>query len=223
MPKDSIDVISAIKRPFTDIKHLIIGLILFNIPIVNIFTPAYFFRCIRGTYLGHTFLPDWNDVKDLLKDWLEMLMIGLLFISIPFLLFLVFFQSISILFNKIGQVYQETTLANFSSNILEIFSLIISDKLFLVLVLIFFVSLYFMIIGFLMQNDKKAKKFDYKAIFKKGLSLKFFAAFVLIMISSMIVGSFISLIPYVGEGISNFLMGVISFTLYAQVYLTLGK
>ena len=75
MVKHSMDIEGAFKRPFTNIKNLIIGLILFNIPIVNNFTPAYCFRCIRGTYLGHTFLPDWDDIRGLFKDWIIMVIV----------------------------------------------------------------------------------------------------------------------------------------------------
>ena len=39
----------AIKRPFTDLKILLIGIVLSIIPIVNWFTFGYFLECARTT------------------------------------------------------------------------------------------------------------------------------------------------------------------------------
>ena len=217
MVNNSIDITSAIRKPFTNIKNLVIGLILFNVPIINIFAPAYFFRCIRGTYSGHTFLPDWKDIKDLMKDWIIMFVIGLTYMIIPIGFALLFFKNFSNLVESISQISLE------NASISEIILLILSNKPFLVFVLIVAIAVYFMNMTYLVVNDKRIKKISANIILKKAFTIGYFIGFILITVVELVLGPIISMIPIVGQGISNFLLGVISFTLFAQVYLTISK
>lgn len=196
---------------------MVIGLILFNVPIINIFAPAYFFRCIRGTYLGHTFLPDWKDIKDLMKDLVIMFVIGLRYIMIPIGFALLFFKNFSNLFESISQISLEIT------SISEIILLILLNKLFLLFALIAAIAVYFMNMTYLVVNDKRIKKISANIILKKAFTMRYFIGFISITAVELVLGSIISMMLIVGQGISNFLLGVMSFTLFAQVYLTISK
>lgn len=55
------DVGRAAKRPFTDIKSLIIGIVLMIIPIVNFAVVGYMLKCAKTAAQGDYTLPEWTD------------------------------------------------------------------------------------------------------------------------------------------------------------------
>src|SRR3989338_4257009 len=59
------DFSTAFKKPFGDIKKLLIGCLLNLIPIVNLFATGYFFQVAKNTMAKKKDLPEWKDWKDL--------------------------------------------------------------------------------------------------------------------------------------------------------------
>jgi len=215
------DIAGAFKRPFTNLKNLIIGLIIFNIPLINIFAPAYFFRCIRGTYMGNTSLPDWNNIRGLLKDWLVMFVIGIIFLSVPLLLLIIAFVTISDTPEFLSFIENGFT-TNFELY-KSIFVLIISNKFLALAFIMLIIASYFQIMTLLIVNDKKIKKVNIQIIIIRALTLNYFIGFIAIGIVGILIAGIVSFIPFIGTGMGNFIAGVISFTLYSQIYLTISK
>ncbi len=81
------NLLLALKRPFTDIKKLVIGYILFIIPIVNLLVNGYFLRCALSAMKNDYNLPEWNDWKGLFID--GVLSLGITIIYFSPLIFLV--------------------------------------------------------------------------------------------------------------------------------------
>jgi len=82
------DLKFALQRPFTDIKKLLIGILLSVIPLVNLFSFGYQIECARLTLKKKKNLPEW-------KNWKELFINGLLYFIIVLIYFIpVIFVSI---------------------------------------------------------------------------------------------------------------------------------
>ncbi len=69
--------LSAIKRPFTNLLRLVVGAILFLLPILNFFVFGYFVECARSAFKGNPDMPKWR--WKLFIDGLVIFFIALIF------------------------------------------------------------------------------------------------------------------------------------------------
>ena len=218
------DILNALKRPFTNIKNLVIGLVVSYIPILNIITLGYFVRCARSTMHGKNTLPDWIGIKDLLKDMLSAFFISLSYLIIPIgiLLFLNF------------------NLENFDQLLGMLLTFSIRDLISALSTLEPLYPVLFLLWGLLtvlasllipisimrfIEFGRIDKPFMIRVreVLKKAATSNYLIAFVLVFIGSAILRWIFSFVPFVGSAISSFLIGVISFTIFAQVYLKLRQ
>jgi len=71
---------AALGKPFSNIKNLIIGLVLMIIPIVNIFTiTGYFLRIANKTMNGDNSLPDFDNFGELIMSSVKAIGVGLVY------------------------------------------------------------------------------------------------------------------------------------------------
>lgn len=74
---------TAIKKPFTNITNLVIGIILMIIPILNILTiPGYLLRVAKKTMEGDKTLPGFGNFGELVVNSIKMIIVGIVYIII---------------------------------------------------------------------------------------------------------------------------------------------
>ncbi len=74
------DIGTAISKPFSNIKNLVIGIILMLIPLVNILTiPGYLLRIARKTMAKDNSLPGFDNFGELVVDSLKLIVVGIVY------------------------------------------------------------------------------------------------------------------------------------------------
>ncbi|MCK5320980.1 DUF4013 domain-containing protein [Candidatus Pacearchaeota archaeon] len=184
-----VDYLRAIKRPFTDIKKLIIGILLsLPIPLVKIVTNTmalgYTFNCGKSASESNYEMPRWKNHG---KLWINAFVAGIiaLIYLIPVIIMVFVFAKDLI----IDYVTNQTSfLVNFISNPLGLISTYGIG--------IFFIWALTIIIGYLIPiamlnwiiTEKFSSAFDFGDISKKILNGKYFGAWIVLTIIGTIVG-----------------------------------
>jgi len=176
-----VDYIRAIKRPFTDYKKLIIGL-LFSVPIplvgliTNNIARGYALECGATAAKGNYVLPEWSGYKRLWTNSVVAALIGLVY-TIPVLILLVVFGR-QLIIDYISDS------AAFSVNALQSPVDLISNYGIEVVFIgvVYIVILYFTPIATLnwVIYKKFRSAFDFKNIFKKVFTKRYFIAWTIL-------------------------------------------
>jgi len=196
----------ALKRPFTDFKKLLIGVLLGMIPIVNFFTHGYLLECSRTAMKGRFNLPEWKNMGDLFVKGFFMNLISIIYFIPAVIIGLI------IGFSTITKIFTTGTIS--SGNIWVMLSLLIIAVL----------TSYFASVAIITysKNYRFKEAFICKEIFSKGFSGNFFLAFIVSIILYIIISASLyglsKSIPLVGPGIILWVAGVISFTLLGEAY-----
>lgn len=77
--KLTMDYETAFKKPFTDLKKLLIGILLGIVPIVNFFVSGYVVRTAKNAMEKDSSLPEWQNWGELFVNGLLYMVIGLLY------------------------------------------------------------------------------------------------------------------------------------------------
>ena len=200
----------SLRKLFSNPKSLFIGIVLFNIPIVKFIVPAYFFRCIRGEYLAHNSLPKWKNVNGLLKDWGVMIILWLIFMSGPITLYLFSLDDVM----KLVKIKESQGILSFLVAMSGTVNLLFST-------IFFIMMLYLVTMTYMVINDKRIKNFNFLIIIKKAGSYKYFLSFLILIIVWTMLFPVLDSIPFIGTGLANFALGVISVTFLARVYINM--
>lgn len=228
----------AIKKPFTDLMKLVIGIILSCIPVVQWFAKGF---AIESSGLGKTKpsakMPEWKNWVDLFVKGLLSGVIFLIYALPAILVFLVGFGlTIGSLMNAyLGSVITPELLTSvragqaspglvghlISQNwILAVPTLVAVTPIFLIGAILFLLAVYVTPIAVL--NYVKTKKFsgafNLNLISKKVLTAKYFVVWLVTVILTAVITAVLSFIPFIGTGMALFISAVIYYTLYGQVY-----
>lgn len=206
------DYNEALKRPFSDLKKLILGLVISVIPIVNFIASGYHLKCASSVVKdGKRMykLPKWS-------NWGNLFLVGL----VAFVISLIYFiPAILVAFFAGGRaILNDVTNITYDSLGFSV----------IVVVLLALFALYVLPMALtryaIKENFKQA--FDYKEIFRKSLTWKYLAAWIfsaIVVIILTLVMSWIR-IPIAGTMINfgssfaNYIGLVIAFTLFGRVY-----
>ncbi len=205
-----VDYKEAIKKPFTDIKKLVIGIALSILPIINFFAVGYSLEVARSTLNKKKTLPDWEKWRDLFVNGLLVVIISIVY----FLPTLIAFM-LSLAYGISAGLASEDILGGlFAAGPF----MIIAGLLFLLAAYLLPVS----IINFVKQNSFK-EAFAINLIFKKAFTVKYLGAWIISAIITLALGFVFGLIPIIGGAIGSFISGIIVMTIYAQVYSEIKK
>lgn len=184
-----VDYIRAIYRPFTDIKKLIVGILLnLPIPLIKIVTNTmalgYTFNCGKTASESKYELPEWKEYGKLWANAFVAGLIGLIYL-IPVIIMVFVFAKDLIMDYATDKT---TLLVNFISNPTGLISTYGIGILFIWALTI--------IIGYLIPiamlnwiiTGKFGSAFDFGDIFKKVLNGKYFGAWIVLTIIGMVVG-----------------------------------
>jgi len=206
-----LNYIEAIKRPFQDIKKLIIGIIIMIIPIVSIIGYGYLLECAKTGLKKKKKMPEWKNFWHLFIKGLGMILIGLVY-SIPILLLLAWIIGSAILVGGLA------ILANVPALIAMILAAGVGVVILLAIVAVLIsVLTSAAVIRYAMKGNIKAA-FDFSEIFKKALTGEYIIAWIVATFYSVLIAVVLSFIPIVGSGVAAFISGVTMYTILAEAY-----
>jgi hypothetical protein len=225
----------AVKKPFTDLMKLVIGIVLSIIPIVNTTVVTGF--AIDNSGLGRTKpskkMPEWKDWWYLFVKGVGAIIINIVYL-IPAIVVLVIAAGLAVsdiagtiigsqIASQIssGQATPEVVGQIFRQNwyllmpiILQLAPLIILGAL-LALLAMFLTP---MAILNYVKNKRLGAAFDLRTVTRKAFTSKYIVAWVLVSILYQVLGAILGFIPWLGPAIVLFVVGVIGYSLYGQVY-----
>ena len=235
-----VDYEQAFKKPFTDVVKLIIGIVLTFIPIVNWIAKGF---AIESSGLGKTKkfskMPEW-------KDWWHLFLRGLvasiieLIYAIPGILILLLGFGITIgsmigIFMGTGMTPKMLENAGMDTGAWggpfsqampsmwpQILSmLLVATPAFIIGGLLLLLGSYIspMAVMNYVKNNSFGTAFDVGKINRKIFTGKYFITWLLVVVISSIVMWVINIfIPVFGLAIGGFIMSVIGYSLYGQIY-----
>jgi len=224
----------AIKKPFTDLVKLLIGIVLSLIPIVHWFAKGFI---LESSGLGKTKrsskMPEWKNwgnffIKGLVSD------IIMLIYMIPAIIVFVVGAGLTILsliatfFGTAippemltGETSPEVMEQMISQNwVLALPALISALPIVLLAVILALIAFYIAPIAILsyVKSNKFSEAFSLGSVFKKAFTGQYFVVWLVVLIITAIVGFILSFIPIIGAAVTAFIMGVMAYSLYGQVY-----
>lgn len=238
MKTQAIDYVEALKRPFSDTKKLLIGTILGIIPLVNFTVIGYTLTSTGFTKekVGKEGLPEWEDYVNLFMKGLKSVIIGIiLFLPAALVLFgtignVILLPAMSMI---IGGLPIETWDDLMAGNVSEIemqhwlaqnweqFIPLLTNAapLLILAVVLGFLAFYIMpavILGWL-KEDSITAAFSWNVI-KKTVSLDYLVNWLIVGYLIGLVNSLLQWIPILGVGITMYVGGVFSYTVFSEVY-----
>jgi hypothetical protein len=227
----------AIKKPFTDLGKLILGIILSIIPIVNWIAQGYI---IENSGLGKNKpskkMPEWKNLGDYFKKGLLSYVILFIYMIPAIIVFSIAIGyaagSLLAAFGGVmpegfmssmmaGQVQREELRQLLSQHwMLALPTLITLAPILLLGLFLLLVAVYLSPIAVLnyLKNKKFGKAFDFNFVFSKAITGKYFTAWLVAGVIAAILRAVLFFIPWIGFAIAYFISGVIAYSLYGQVF-----
>lgn len=225
-----VDFVRAIKRPFTDFKKLGIGVLIYLVTIIpfigwlaSFFITGYGLECAKTSMKKNYKLPEWTDWGNLwIKGFLYSL-IGLIYM-IPLVLIGAFTIGSALIKNwalLTAPNPDPIALASAFGGTAGVWWL---------LLLIMIVTLYIvpMAIMRFVESGKFGDAFNFREVFRKAFTSRYFAAFILLglyIFAVTIIASLLSLItaitvilPLIITTVLSFVIAVTSMTVFGEVY-----
>jgi hypothetical protein len=226
----------ALKKPFTDLMKLAIGIVLSIIPIVQLI--AYGFA-IETSGVGKNKpskgMPEWKDIVDYLIKGLMSTIISVIYAIPAMIVFAVGigFAASSILTaflggassgalsslmagqtdSQLGQMFAQNWM-------MALPSLIAVAPLILLGLVLLLIASYMSPIAVMnyLKNKSFSKAFDFSWVFKKAATGNYFVVWIVAGVISIVLNAVLSFIPLLGSAIAFFVAGVIAWSLYGQVF-----
>ena len=231
-----VDYIASLKKPFLDFKKLIIGILLSIIPIISFIAKGYYVESsgVTKARVPLDELPKWTKFWSLFVKGLFSSIISVLYLipSVILIVIGVLLMGATQFFNTINDIVSNS-LVESSSNSAQLFETLLKENLnvlmpfltklapFLIIaVLLAILAAYLIPIAILnyLSNEKFGEAFNFSTIFKKAFTPKYLGAWFLAIIISLIISSVLNIIPFIGSSIAFFITGVISYSIFGQVY-----
>lgn len=205
----------SIKRPFTNLKRLLAGILWNIIPIVNFIASGYAFRCAKLSMKNNFEMPAWNEKGELFLNGLKAFLVSIIYLLPVMILSMILFFSFILSIDLIR--YKEDP-----SYIIDLIKPIILNNLFLfiALFLLFLLTIYITpsaVMNFV-NKDKFNEAFNFKTVFKKAFTGKYLEVSVLMFIYAFLIYFLLNFIPLIGGIIASFLVQVTLYSAYGAVY-----
>ncbi|MDD5254251.1 MAG: DUF4013 domain-containing protein [Candidatus Nanoarchaeia archaeon] len=203
----------SIKRPFTDLKNFLIGVVLSIIPIINIFVMGYELECAKSMLKKGKKdykLPEW-------KDWGNLFVRGLLSIIISIIWAIPLFIALIVVIGNMLFPFMKSLMTGIIDPTIVLPTLGIGI---LVISIIALLTAYIapMAIVNYATDYKFGSGFEFNKIFKKAFTGKYLIVWILALLLAFVITLILSIIPLIGSAISSFIAGVITYTLFGEVF-----
>ena len=198
----------AIRRPFKDLKILIIGIIIMMIPIVNILGFGYVMRASKLSIRRNYKMPEWREWTDLFVKGITAVIIALIYLIPTFLVVMI----------SLGSSFLATGLTQSWIGILTLTSSLGIAMLISMVVLL--VTLYVLPIALITYIDRESfsEAFKLNSIINKAFQAEYFTVWLVGIVYQIVLTAILSFIPVIGFGIATFITTITFFTLISEVY-----
>jgi len=211
------DFANAFKRPFSDIKKLVIGVLLNILPIVNFLAMGYVLKSAERT-LKKTkdfSLPEWNDWGDLFIKGLMSVLIALVY-AVPLLILgLILFPSLGLSFLSGFVSTSGFDVGNMLTGLATIAPLLI---IFMLLAILTSYIVPSALISYIKGNYKFGEAFKFGTVFKNAFKGQYFLAWIVYILVSWILALLLNWVWVLGSAFAGFVSMMIGITLLAQVW-----
>jgi len=201
----------AIKRPFTDIKKLVIGFLLNILPIVNFLVIGYQLECAKTAMNRNFKLPDW-------KNWGELFIRGLLNVILVIIYAIPFFIVLAILGITVFTSLIEAGITQSPANILSGLGSAIGGSIILVIIGVLTVYILPLAVLSYVEKWRFGDIFAFGKILSKAFTTQYFVAWILLAIYGFILSVILSIIPFFGGALSGYIVGVTALTVFGEIY-----
>lgn len=216
-----VDYESAFKRPFSDLKKLLLAILFNLLPIVNFIAYGYFLEVAKssgGKKLAA--LPDWRDYGNLFVNGFKALVIAVVY-ALP-LIVVMSSLMFSGMFSGLGSNW-------LSGGMMSPSYMMAGFGYWMVLIMIFALASAYVIpmavLNFAMSNDF-SRGFKFGEVLNKAFTSEYFVVWLVSILYSAVVGAVFGVVlrwvPFVGRAISGAITGITMFTLLGSAYLALG-
>ena len=232
----------AIRKPFTDIMKLVIGAIVSVIPVVNLVSLGY---ALESSGLGKAKaskkMPEWKNIGNLFVKGLASSVIGFVYAIPAIIVFMLGagFAVSSMLNAYVGTVVPQEMLSSVMAgeSSPELINQLVSQNWHLALPTLATLAPVLLIGGALavlaqymapiavlnyLKNRSFSKAFDIGAVLEKTFTMSYLKVWIVAAIVSVVVASLLSLIPSVGASIAVFVSGVMTYSMFGDVYRETG-
>lgn len=232
-----VDYEVAVKKPFTDLGKLIIGIIISFIPLVNWIAKGFIIESSgMGKAKPSKDMPAWKEWGSLFFKGFAAFAIAFIY-AIPALLVLMAgagVGAVSLANTYIGTVIPTEMISSVIAGETPpgVIGDLVSENWYLAMptiatlapiiivgLALLLVALYITPVAVLnyLKTKKFSKAFDMEYVFNKAMTSKYFVVWIVAGIISMVASAILNLIPLVGAQIAFFVSGVISYSLYGNV------
>jgi len=222
---------NALKKPFLNIKNLVIGIL----PIVRWFAKGYILENsgLSKNRVPINKSPKWQDWSDLfVKGLLSSVIAVVYFIPAVLVLLLgtiAIFTSLVVNFistNTFDSIIRGETSPNLIQQMIQqnwvtiLPSLIAILPILLLSILLGILAFYLIpvaTLSYISTNDF-GQSFNLSRVFKKAFRSKYFVAWLISLVIILVLGIALHFIPIIGNATSYFIAGIISYSIYGQIY-----
>jgi hypothetical protein len=229
----------ALKKPFTDLEKLAMGIILSLIPIVN-FTLVQGFA-MESSGLGKAKaskkMPEWEDWAYLFMKGLGATIVKFVY-ALPALVLLGLGVGIAVsrMMSMMAPMLSTQTIEQMmaskivmSEQIMQVLQqnwYLIAPAMFTAAPLMMLGLLFALLAAFLspmavlnyLSKRNFAAAFDFGVVTKKAFTTKYALAWITTLIVGLVLAALLANVPVIGAAIAVFLLSVISYTLYGQAF-----
>jgi hypothetical protein len=223
----------AIRKPFTDLGKLAIGIVLGLIPIVNWVARGFALECSgAGRYKFSKGMPEWKDVWYYFTRGLASYVIAIVYAIPAIAVFSITaayaagsLASLSSLMPGLGSMPSLITEQFFRTWVVQNWSQVMQIILAMAPMLTLGIALlalgmYFYPVGVLnyLKTKEFAKAFDFRVVKATAFSGRYFWAWIISGVIAIVISAVANVIPILGSSVAFFVSGVIAWDLYGQAF-----
>ena len=205
-----VDYVESVKRPFTDIGKLVLGIVISIIPIVNFMFSGYLLNVAKSAMKKDMDLPKW-------ENWGTLFVEGLL----AFVIGIIYMLPVVVILGGLLLVGGLSVPGLITGGMLGMAGVMAGLGIYLaVLVIIALVLGFLSTVALLTYAETRdfSSAFAFRDIIKKAFTGTYIVGFIITMVIVGVIAFIIGLIPFIGQFLSTFIVGTIAYTALAQAY-----
>lgn len=220
---------ASIKKPFLDIKNLLVGILLSIFPVVRWFAFGYALESSgltkRKVPLDKS--PDWSEWGSLFLKGLFATIISIIYFVPALIVFIIgAFSLIAGIISLVGWsviVKGDSAVISsvISSNMDKIIPAALAALPLIIVAAVLALLAYYVLPSALMNfvyHNKFGRAFSFSEVFRRAFSGKYFLVWLFALAMALVFGLLLGWIPFVGSAAAYFIASVIAYTAFGQVY-----
>ena len=205
-----VDYVESVKRPFTDIGKLVLGIVISIIPIVNFMFSGYLLNVAKSAMKKDMDLPKW-------ENWGTLFVEGLL----AFVIGIIYMLPVVVILGGLLLVGGLSVPGLITGGMLGMAGVMAGLGMYIVVLVIVGLVLGFLsTVALLTYAETRdfSSAFAFRDIIKKAFTGTYIVGFIITMVIVGVIAFIIGLIPFIGQFLSTFIVGTIAYTALAQAY-----